>query len=309
MRQLRVVLPNTRCNLKCKYCIDGYNNSDKRISTKDVDLSLMIKKAKHYTFDNISIWGGEPLMNRALWKVIAELKKNFPDKPIHLLTNGVLLIPQYIDTLNKYDVHVSISHDANAQNFRYHYDFLQDEAYINNINKLKHFEGFNSVIHKHNCNFLDIYNYFKALPINGDWTINFELFEVNNSEQVKYIPSVDEYEIMYKSLKELICIYKETGDSKLKNLSRYFNILSRESKFRCAADNRITIDCYGNLWLCQVCAENNIHSDGRYNLSDTCLKCNHVSKCKGICPVMPEMFRRKLCMFYHTWYDALSESR
>ena len=118
MRQLRVVLPNTRCNLKCKYCIDGYNNSSKRVSTKDVDLSLMIKKAKHYTFDNISIWGGEPLMNRALWKVIAELKKNFPDKPIHLLTNGVLLIPQYIDTLNKYDVHVSISHDANAQNFR-----------------------------------------------------------------------------------------------------------------------------------------------------------------------------------------------
>ena len=308
MRQLRVVLPNPKCNFKCKYCIDGYNNSDKRNSTKDVDLRLMIEKAKHYTFDTISIWGGEPLTNVYIWKVINELQKNFPDKPIHLLTNGSLITGIFVDRLNKHDIHVSISHDANAQHFR-SYDFLKDEEYIKNINQLKYFEGFNCVIHKYNCNFMDIYNYFKELPIDGDWTINFELFEVNNSEQVKYIPSVNEYEIMYKSLRELIDLYKQTGDSKLRTLNKFFNIIRSEAKFRCGADDRITIDCYGDLWLCQVCAENNIKSEGKYNLSETCLKCKHVAKCKGICPLMSEMYRRKLCMFYHTWYDALSESR
>lgn len=96
--------PSSRCNIKCIYCMHSLSQSDKNAQgfsdnycggnmTKETynllldQLAEFPHKIKSITFGGV----GEPLMNKDLPKMVAELKsRNITDR-INLITNGLLL--------------------------------------------------------------------------------------------------------------------------------------------------------------------------------------------------------------------------
>lgn len=303
MRQVRIVLPESRCNLRCKYCINGGNITN--CGTFDMD--KLVSKLERLTFDTIGIWGGEPLVNPWLHPLLTILRTCFPDVEIHVLSNGTLLDEHFVQMFNELDIHYGISHDGKLQHLRCK-DFLKEPAYIKRLQALKHFVGFNSVISRDNCDLVATYEYLSETgkDIKGDWQITFEPFELSMEETLEYMPSVEQYPLLFKSYKKLIRM-AEKGAPHLQYLSNgsYGKHLKMPKLWRCGAEGRVTLDCEGNAYLCQVMADTGVTSFPKPSVPMMCVTCKHVAYCRGICPNVPDRLRKKMCMCYHIYYDAL----
>jgi hypothetical protein len=86
----KIVLHSTDvCNMNCKYCSRGmpFKQSARSYSASEFLpwLNFLIKKG--IKFRTIAISGGEPFRHSNIFDFIDELKYNFPDKIIRLITN------------------------------------------------------------------------------------------------------------------------------------------------------------------------------------------------------------------------------
>ena len=302
MRQVRIVLPESRCNLRCKYCINGGNITE----CGTFDMEKLVSKLERLTFDTIGIWGGEPLANPWLESLLIILRTCFPDVEIHVLSNGTLLDEHFVQMLNELDIHYGISHDGKMQHLRCK-DFLKEPTYIKRLQALKHFTGFNCVVSRDNCDLVSAYKYLceAGKEIKGDWQITFEPFELSLEKTLQYMPSVEQYPLLFKSYKELVRI-AEKGAPHIQNFSKRRKERAKMPKlWRCGAENRITLDCEGNAYLCQVMADTGVTAVPKPSVPMMCVACRHVAYCRGICPNVPDYLRKKMCMNYHIYYDAL----
>lgn len=302
MRQVRIVLPESRCNLRCKYCINGGNISD----CGTFDAEKLVSKLELLEFESIGIWGGEPLANPWLESTITILRTRFPSVEIYVLSNGTLLDEHFVQMFNKHDVRYGISHDGKMQHLRCK-DFLKEPAYIKLLQSLKYFTGFNCVVSRDNCDLVGAYKYLceAGKGIKGDWQITFEPFELSLEETLEYMPSVEQYSLLFKSYKELIRI-AESGAPHIQNfVKRRKDRTDMPALWRCGAEDRVTMDCEGNTYLCQVMADTGVDRFPKPSVPMMCVACRHVAYCRGICPSVPDRLRKKMCMCYHIYYDAL----
>ena len=302
MRQVRIVLPQASCNLRCKYCINGGEIND--CSTFDAE--KLISKLELIEFDSVGIWGGEPLVNPWLETALTLLRTCFPNVEIYVLSNGTLLDEHFAQMFNELNVHYGISHDGKLQYLRCK-DFLKDPAYIKLLQGLKHFTGFNCVVSRDNCGLVDTYKYLceAGKGIKGDWQISFEPFELSLEKTLEYMPSAEQYPLLFDNYKKIIRM-AEQGAPHLQNLSdRRRADLKPPKLWRCGAEGRTTIDCEGNAYLCQVMADTGVTAIPKPHVPMMCVSCKHVALCRGICPNVPDRLRKKMCMCYHIYYDAL----
>lgn len=305
MYQVRIMLPNAKCNLQCKYCIN--TNNIKGIDN-DIDFKALFKKMDLVTFDSISIWGGEPLYNPNLELVLRNIRERYQDKDIYILSNGVLLNEYFVSLFNELNIKYGISHDGKKQYLRCK-DFLKNPKYIELLKKLKYFTGFNCVISRDNCDLIEAYNYLinVAKDIKGDWQITFGLFELTSEKILDYMPSVEEYKVLKNSYRGIMQL-AINGESHLQSYAvRKKHRNKVPNVWRCGAEGRLTIDCSGNIYLCQVLADQNNKNIPKFSLPAMCINCRHSDYCRGICPIIPDRFRKKLCLCHHLYYDVLEE--
>lgn len=81
------------CNLNCQMCNKFAPLADKHfIDTESIlkDIEVLGKLTSH-TLELINITGGEPTLHPDLEKIIEAMRLQFPNIPIRLMTNGILL--------------------------------------------------------------------------------------------------------------------------------------------------------------------------------------------------------------------------
>lgn len=123
-----------QCNLACKYCFLGNNDSKKRnnftlenmsIETADQAIDFFIRQIKLSGLDSeenkpvIIFYGGEPLVNFSVLEHIADRINDMRDKEkciknleMSIVTNGLLLNEERILKLNELGVSIAISVDG-----------------------------------------------------------------------------------------------------------------------------------------------------------------------------------------------------
>jgi len=98
------------CNLRCKHC---YQSAGKKLPHElslEKRLDVIDQLAKEDVF-SIAFSGGEPLMDKDIWKVIKRAKENF--MYVSVATNGTLITPQVAKRLSDVGVdYVEISLDS-----------------------------------------------------------------------------------------------------------------------------------------------------------------------------------------------------
>lgn len=299
------MLPNASCNLQCKYCI---NTNNIRGLDTEIDFDKLFARMDSITFRSMAIWGGEPLFNNNFEKVAIELRKHFPKKEFFITSNGTLLDEKFVNLFNDLDISYSISHDGIAQNLRCG-DFLQNEKYVELIKRLKYFGGFNVTISKHNLHLVDDYYYFieNFKNISGNWQITFSLFELFEEEILEHMPSVEEYKELYKNYREIFLL-AQNGAPHLENYkARMRHRVITPDIWRCGCERRLTIDTEGNIFQCQTAADRRDNRIIKPHLPFMCINCKHRDFCRGICPLIDERFRKKLCLCHYLYYDVLEE--
>lgn len=305
MHQLRVMLPEAKCNLNCKYCINKDNIKGLKV---DVELEKLFAKSDLIKFKTISIWGGEPLFNPNLEAILRGLREHYPDKEIHVLSNGTLLSEWFVDLFNELGVSFGISHDGKMQSLRCK-DFLQDAEYRKLLNKLYKFTGFNVVISRDNCDLVGTYEYFleTCSDVKGDWQVTYEMFELCDEATLDFMPSVEQYALLKHQYKKLMSLAIHGAKHLTNYASRYRHRIKPPNGWRCGADNRLTMDTEGNVYLCQVAADRGERAIPNHSLPFMCINCKHADFCRGICPLIPDRLRKKVCLCHHLFYDAMEE--
>lgn len=315
--QLRLLLPNAGCNLNCKYCLS-------HLSTQKQNPDLILNEEKILSlidgdFKVISIWGGEPLFKFEWFKKLIEFcKKNFPDKPIHVLSNGYLLNEEVVDILNENDINFAISHDGVGQSYRGK-DFLQEDRYLKLIKSIKNFGGFHTVIHNFNCNCKKNFEYFeniKQILEMPRMIYSFGKFKLDSPELLKFVPqgkSLITLDQSYKFLLKMYDMRHPFAGSLHFQLLHYAKILEHPEKhtdvteLSCGAHNRPTIRTDGIRFHCQVAGETNRTEPVNFKLSQACEECEYKLLCKGICPLESLTYKSKLCIVYKLWYKNVVE--
>lgn len=309
--QLRLVIPDAACNLACKYCVVGNDQEHCRRNGTVALEEERLKQAIDDDFQRISIWGGEPLANKAAFlRVVAFCRKHYPDKPLGIVTNGYLINPWWVAYFNDNFIGITISHDGPGQAYRQEYDLLADAKYLAVINRLKTGLSFHSVIHHGNCDIRQIISYFEQvqplieLPIG--W--QFGQFKVSSPRLLRFIPHDAKLAQLQQSYRWLL---QEVASGRSMAIGAVGNLLlnlakkyeeNRFERFSCGAQRWLTLDTTGKRHFCQVACENN-HSHWPVNEPPRmCGSCRYLTVCTGICPHLPDRYRKKLCIVYKLWF-------
>ena len=297
MQQVRLMLPDASCNLHCAYCL---NTNCIEGGKTELDFQKVCTLINQADCELISIWGGEPLCNPELELILRTLRKKYPEKQLSLLTNGTLLNQKFIELFNELDVMVGISHDGPAQALRCQ-DFLKS-AYLEMLAELKNFTGFNCVVSRRNCDIDKIVAYFKRVyeHLPGSWQLTLEMFELTQCEILEHMPSIEQYAELADMVHGIEAYADEVTflEAERRRLRS-----STPTGWSCGTDKRLTIDCAGNIYHCQVMAERNDKRRVEDGIPFMCAGCRHVNKCRGICPVMPDSLRKKLCLCHYIYYE------
>lgn len=117
------------CNHKCKFCSCPWESTDKEIEfyQKGEELNFsQWKKAIDILIDlgveNVSISGGECLMKDCLIDILQYIRQSNKlnnNKPIVLISNGLLINNKYLDIFKRLNIHLSMSLPG-IETFEYH---------------------------------------------------------------------------------------------------------------------------------------------------------------------------------------------
>lgn len=243
------------CNLRCKHC---YNNSGLNIIELSYDKIIKILDyCAEKKCENLTISGGEPILHPDFFKVIDYASSRF--KNIIIGTNATMLDQKNVKKLKKYEIEmfqVSVDGSSEKEN-----DFIRGEGsfkkMFNGISILKEF-GYairvNFVLTNNNHSNLE--GVVKLLISQGVKVIKFSFLNklgraLENNDEI--LNSIDNYEELYKELKELNEKYKNTVFLDITSFSNinskcYLCNLNFEKEKRF---NSIRVDYMGDIFLCQ----------------------------------------------------------
>lgn len=110
-----------RCNYSCTYCNQSSAAPDATVTrTADVDTFLAgLDQWLQGSPRRIEFWGGEPFLYFAkLKRLVPELRRRFPGAVFSVISNGSLLDAEILDFIERWDLHLMISHDGPGQHLR-----------------------------------------------------------------------------------------------------------------------------------------------------------------------------------------------
>jgi radical SAM protein with 4Fe4S-binding SPASM domain len=315
------------CNLRCKHC---YFVGDDKKFNKNSDLSTsrildLVDEIDEMNVVNLILTGGELFTRHDIFKIIQKIKsKNIP---VSLSTNATLITKDSAkklkDVLNPLVDNIQISLDgANAKT----HDFIRGngnfEKTIQGIKLLTEMKlpiSLNAVITKNNIDELsDIYLLADALGVKK---ISFtKLAQIKNTHNQYAVDMEYVMEQLYKVIEleknfhksyleilgiEVCDLLNIEGADKF--VDKYLEKIPKAEIYNCAcqSDNKAYIDSNGDVYLCQMTANNpkyilgNIKNksfkevwEDRY-LNDffgkklscdmPCKKCKYIRLCKGGC--------------------------
>jgi len=113
---IRMILTED-CNLRCTYCYAGNNKNPKKMTKKIgeniIDYWLENSEPPENDKQELSLWGGEPLLEWELFKHLVKYAQSKNDNlKIWTVTNGVLFTPEKIKWCHEHKVFVCISVDG-----------------------------------------------------------------------------------------------------------------------------------------------------------------------------------------------------
>jgi len=110
-----------RCNYGCSYCNQASSVPDASV-TRTADARKFLDGLDSWLEgapERIEFWGGEPLLYFAKLRVLVpELRRRFPQATLALVSNGSLVDEEIIEFIERWDLHVGISHDGPGQHLR-----------------------------------------------------------------------------------------------------------------------------------------------------------------------------------------------
>ncbi|MBK6004878.1 radical SAM protein [Ramlibacter ginsenosidimutans] len=110
-----------RCNYACSYCNQASSVGDAAV-TRTADAAAFLATLDTWLQGapgRIEFWGGEPLLYFAKLKVLVpQLRARFPDAHFSMISNGSLLDEEILEFIERWDLHVAISHDGPGQSLR-----------------------------------------------------------------------------------------------------------------------------------------------------------------------------------------------
>ena len=180
-----IILEGAKCNMSCDYCfVDACSKEKDQIEFNEDTIRKVLKTAKNSAGPNsyITVWAGEPLYNKEAFIKICELiNEELPEVQILINTNGILLDDWWAQFLIDHNVYVNLSHDGPGQKYRGP-DYFEISSCVKAIHKLieaNHIKNIVTVIHKHNCEFDKIKQFFdRARAEKGITPRNYEFILV-----------------------------------------------------------------------------------------------------------------------------------
>lgn len=124
--------PTHNCNIRCAYCYDRIAQVKHGKGIMSVDRARKVIdmiKADPRPCAMFTFHGGEPLMAGIEWykKILPYFKKQIPDVPLSMQSNGILLTKEFIDLFKEYNLPVGLSYDL------YPDDLPKERRYRQNI--------------------------------------------------------------------------------------------------------------------------------------------------------------------------------
>lgn len=307
-----IILPTTDCNARCFYCCE---NGQKRINMSSqtaIDSAEFITKKSKGNNVSITWFGGEPLYNVAPINLISQkLHENHINFTSNMISNGFLFSKDLIQTAKKLwnlkSVQITLDGTSDIYNKTKSYIYKNEinpfGRVINNIALLADFEI--KVIIRLNMdlfNMADLYSLVDYLWCTfGDNKLIkiYVRLLFDNTSKLQINRTNKQRESLYKEYQKFEdYIYS-------KGLLHSQKIHSVYTSNTCIGTNRhgTIIMPSGELGLCDLRTDDyhygNIY-DGITNQSiidSFLIEKERVNSCKT-CPILPNCFRLKECMYY-----------
>lgn len=166
--ELATFIRLTGCNLRCRYCDTTYAFNEGKLLT----IEEILNKVSNIGYRNITLTGGEPLLNKNSYKLIDELIKN--NYNVNIETNGAIDITSL---LNK-NVLITMDYKTKSSN-------MNDKMIKNNIIKLRENDVLKIVCNKND--FDDITKLLKDTNIKSFVYLSPIFNEIEPSELVGFL--------------------------------------------------------------------------------------------------------------------------
>jgi len=298
------------CNYSCSYCLQKDQIKDStKTSLRDAEIFMKnLDKWVEGAPAEIEFWGGEPLLYWNKIKFLLEkLTERFPEVSYLIITNGSLIDDDFIETVEKYNIRVAISHDGPGQ-YNRGPDPLDNPIQFEMIKKFfdrrKNNMSFNSVITPSNMNLDKIEQFFKS-KFGQEARISFEGVVINYDDGESNTFTTEQYNELSKNV-AMSCMrpfenLPNTFQIKIREFMKTLqNKLSSDSVFqKCGMDREdyIAVDLLGNVMTCQNTGSTGKHRIGHvYSLDkvklntswhwsqrEECSHCPVLQLCAGSC--------------------------
>ena len=307
-----VLMLSQDCNLRCNYCYAG----DGEYCNKGLMKESTAKMAIDYAFDNftedkisIILFGGEPLLNKNLFKFCVEYAKKKAEESskevsFSTTTNATLLNMKNAKIIieNKFSVTISIDGDAKTHNQNRFYANKKG-TYDDVVNNVKNYLGFKNVaaratLTKYNPKIKDIYEHLYGLgfrSIHISPSIEFMDRDAYDKLILSYLELIDTFEKKLKLKDYDYCL-------RMSNIMAFLNRLNKgglRRKFCGACNNMLTVDIDGSFHGCHrfvatpelnygnIMNHNAVEDDRKNGMLEALIQ-NHDSVCRncwisGIC--------------------------
>lgn len=290
--EIRISLTN-KCNFKCFFCHQEGINIENKISLDKEQLLRILKQCKINNYRNITLTGGEPLINKDLIELIFKFcKENKYNPNIKIITNGFFIDENFIKVLNLYKHYLKL-------NISFH---SVDEQIFNKITKTnnkynKVLEGIDLLL-LNNINFR--LNYLMLKDINDSYEQVKSLVEFGIKKQIKQITFLElldtkennifeKYVKSYNDIKKSIeYVCKDIGHLKVEfeNSKKIRYILSKNNKKIILEVFKLT--CSIGCKKCLKIKDKSIGPDGKYY---PCFLRSDI-KYDNVCENMKEVFQQ-----------------
>lgn len=268
------------CNGICKYCCNRQSNQFGEKDDIKIDEEKLLNAIKNHPYEikSFGIWGSEPLLHFEELKIIVDLlETNFPNIPIHLSSNGILL-DIYYEYLIQHKIKTQLSYDGLGQIKMRGIDPIRNKGVIE-LAKHK-LLCINCVVHKYNDNLLGNVEFFENWKKEYDIEVSVRFSPLMFGDNI-----VDGEDIQITNTKEffrqadLILKRNDSYGKKFRQDMSRFRFVKRATSCRAFIIGKTKysnhIDTLGNYSVCNLLDSSQEPPNKKGLKPLYCLKCEY----------------------------------
>lgn len=255
------------CNLACKHCSAGVDTQGKELTTDKIE--TILQEAKSLGLNKVGFTGGEPLLRKRKLRNLADFCYNELKTPIHIHSNGLLITEDVAEWLKRMDVEITIPlYGATSKT----HDFI-----TNTKRSLKSaWKGINTLLHANmdpyifivpmKPNVHEIPSLIRLIHQKGIRKIRIlTLSPTGRAKPIFNQLNLDSKETLtlnaeFSAIQNKLNLNLEGGFCTRLQFPSLHTLRGHEQCY--AAENRIHIDAFGNVFPCTASSGNEILSVG-----------------------------------------------